>query len=267
VFLISSFIDLKSTEAIIKHLLYITPQRNLLYVTDITNDVPSHTLEHLSCFLPGLFALGVNTLSGEELSQDVRELHLWAAKGLAETCWVTYADTQTGLGPDEVRMNAWLDEEEWRARPKEDRERLGMPGDVYIGGKWLAHVDKWKREGRVSGSPPGTRHQEREPDPQKRDWSLRIGKETYLLRPEASNFIGQYSPIQRRLTTSWQTIETFYILWKVTGDTKWRERGWSIFEAIQEHAKTQYGYASVNFVDKTPPGLKDEMPSYFLAET
>lgn len=53
-------------------------------------------MEHLSCFLPGLFALGVHVL-GEELSEAERELHLWAARGLGQTCWIMYAD-QGGKG-------------------------------------------------------------------------------------------------------------------------------------------------------------------------
>ena len=41
----------------------------------------------------------------------------------------------------------------------------------------------------------------------------------------------------------------------------------AIFQAIEKHAKTEYGYASVYNVDEDESRLKDEMPSYFLAET
>lgn len=81
-----------------------------------------------------------------------------------------------------------------------------------------------------------------------------------------------------------QTIESLYILWRVTGDLKWRERGWRIFAAIETHAKTPTGYASLSAVDVLPARLYDDMPryvvfsvvsrdlihhnhSYFLAET
>lgn len=92
---------------------------------------PSHTFEHLSCFLPGLLALGVRELDLDSINLDtvlagsarrsgrvsarerdhfemikkhksLKELHLWAAEGLAETCWLTYVDQPSGLGPDEV---------------------------------------------------------------------------------------------------------------------------------------------------------------------
>jgi mannosyl-oligosaccharide alpha-1,2-mannosidase len=62
-------------------------------------------------------------------------------------------------------------------------------------------------------------------------------------------------------------VESFYVLWRVTGDVKWRERGWAVFEALEKNAKTASGYASVWDVSIVPPILKNEMPSYFLAET
>ena len=82
-----------------------------------------------------------------------------------------------------------------------------------------------------------------------------------------------------------QTVESFYILWKTTGDTRWRERGFSIFQAIEAETRTESGYASIEYVDISPSPMRDEMPryayslspvtplivkqccSYFLAET
>ncbi|EFI27370.1 mannosyl-oligosaccharide alpha-1,2-mannosidase [Coprinopsis cinerea okayama7 len=223
---------LSSAKGIINNLLHLTPNRELLYVTDAvgTDYAPSRTLEHLSCFLPGLFALGVHTLPESQLTGEERELHLWAAEGLAETCWATYADTKTGLGPDEVAMAPW-------PSPPE--------GQTNIGSRWKDHLDKWEKAGRPGGKPPGTRVVTPESDPTKRDWLTQ--KDTYLLRPE--------------------TVESFYVLWKATGQVRWRERGWAVFQSIEKHAKTKYGYASVVNVDQVPPDWKDEMPSYFLAET
>ena len=49
-------------------------------------------------------------------------------------------------------------------------------------------------------------------------------------------------------------------MWKVTGDTIWRERGWRIFQALEKEAKTSSGYSSLYNV--TVPGfpLMDNMP-------
>ena len=93
---------MKSADAIINNLLYISPQRHLLYVTDVTRRslIPNGDLQHLSCFIAGLFALGAATIPG------VGPRHAWAAEGLAHTCWITYADTATGLGPEWIVFRA-----------------------------------------------------------------------------------------------------------------------------------------------------------------
>ncbi|KAH6904717.1 glycoside hydrolase [Coprinopsis sp. MPI-PUGE-AT-0042] len=170
---------LETMKSIINNLLYVSPNRGLLYVTDLQvkypytpagaeddiinpngstktnadgsprtkspptpNIRPSHKLEHLSCFLPGLLALGVHQIPlhtfealpvappdpgglklglhtkpeandgkrpwltpwelEHKFAKEERERHWLAAEGLAYTCWVLYADQATGMGPDEV---------------------------------------------------------------------------------------------------------------------------------------------------------------------
>jgi len=215
---------LRASTSIIDNLLYITPNRNLLYVTDITGGSPSHTFEHLSCFLPGLLALGAHTLN---LPRHDRQLHEWAAQGLAYTCWMTYADHATGLGPDEMHM---------QSIPKSTENPHG--------GLWVDHVERWEANGRPGGIPPGLGEVKPQP-PGMRDYSSR--KPGYYLRPE--------------------TVESFYLLWRITGDESWRERGWTVFQAIEKEAKTESGYASLFNVEESPASKKNEMPSFFMAET
>jgi hypothetical protein len=57
-----------------------------------------------------------------------------------------------------------------------------------------------------------------------------------------------------------QTVESFYILWRTTGDVKWRHRGWRVFQAIQRYTKTDSGYSSVENVDTAHPTPSDSMP-------
>lgn len=51
-------------------------------------------------------------------------------------------------------------------------------------------------------------------------------------------------------------------MWRVTGDEVWRERGYEIFQAIERHTKTEYGYASVSGVDKAEPVKQNSMPRF-----
>ena len=139
--------DLKFTTFVINNLLYLSPTRHMLYVTDLrlTRGAPSGVLEHLSCFLPGLFALGAHLIPLDDLQSlgidyldlaadlssidhdgytilsryNLKKLHMWAAKGLAETCYLTYADQPSGLCPDEILFVSgsipWMQAmEEWR---------------------------------------------------------------------------------------------------------------------------------------------------------
>jgi mannosyl-oligosaccharide alpha-1,2-mannosidase len=56
-----------------------------------------------------------------------------------------------------------------------------------------------------------------------------------------------------------QTVESIFYMWRLTGDYKWRERGYEIFQAIEKHTRTEYGYTSVMGVDGVPYQM-DDMP-------
>ncbi|KAI0825538.1 seven-hairpin glycosidase [Irpex lacteus] len=231
----------KTINRVLTTLLYVSPNRGLLYVTDATRadmtggPMPTHKFEHLSCFLPGLIALGVHTLpdnafdntrpmgltiqdEDEVLKYNWKELHMIAARGLGEACIQMYEDQPTGLGPEEVQFH----------------------GDGEL---WIRRMREW-RVGGKKGSPPGIGAKGRI-DGKREDYILR--KWGYLLRPE--------------------TLESVFLLWKTTGDEVWRERGWSAFQALQKHTQTSYGYSSISNVSQLPVKFLNEMPSYFLAET
>ncbi|KAK7056258.1 hypothetical protein VNI00_002811 [Paramarasmius palmivorus] len=258
---------IRATTHMIANLMYLSPTRHLLYITDSdasnyeTRARPTHAFEHLSCFLPGLLALGAHTLpldnlasvgiSLEELASrddfgdaghsyrllgqyNLKDLHMWAAQGLAQTCWITYADQPTGLGPDEMKFTANFDRQTRRS-----------------GYLWMDAVESWKKSG-ARGVPPGvedkkavriTEEMRLKGDTWSRDYAMK--KTGYLLRPE--------------------TIESLYILWRITGDVKWRHYGWRIFNAIELNTKTQYGYASLRTVERMPPVKEDDMPSSLLS--
>lgn len=173
--------DLRFTSYVINNLLFLTPERQLLYVTDATirkyRIAPTHTFEHLACFFPGLLALGVHllplnhldalgidatTLVDDLLPADRRayadlaefnlaDLHLWAAEGLAQTCYLTYADQPTGLGPEIVRMDVDPKEGGIRWMDAMRAWKFGEGSGKGSGGLgWL-----WDRE--PGRSPPGVR--------------------------------------------------------------------------------------------------------------
>lgn len=69
----------------------------------------------------------------------------------------------------------------------------------------------------------------------------------YLLRPEA--------------------IESVFIMYRLTGDDYWREKGWKMFEAITRYTRTEYGHSAIFDVTTETPRLRNGMESFWLAET
>lgn len=74
-----------------------------------------------------------------------------------------------------------------------------------------------------------------------------IDDPSYQLRPEA--------------------IESVFIMYRLTADPEWLEKGWKMFEAISKHTKTDIAHARlVNVMDEHPEH-EDSMESFWLAET
>jgi hypothetical protein len=195
------YADLRTTTHILTNLLYLSPTRNLLYATSTSSQnipqnslytIPNYDFDHLSCFLPGLLALGVHAvpltnlasldlgmslLSSSNSAPDwrklaphsLRNMHLWAAEGLLETCYQTYADQPSGLSPEQVFFD-----------------------DGGHGSLWIDAMQRWKRSG-ARGVPPGLgekksvvfSEEERLKGPKKgRTRDYLIKQSVYLLRPE-----------------------------------------------------------------------------------
>lgn len=75
----------------------------------------------------------------------------------------------------------------------------------------------------------------------------RISSYTYGLRPEA--------------------IESVFIMYRLTGEQKWRDAGWNMFLAVEGYTRTEIAHAAIHDVTATVPVLKDSMESFWLAET
>ena len=68
-----------------------------------------------------------------------------------------------------------------------------------------------------------------------------------------------------------ETIESLFVLYRTTGDERYRERGWELFQAIQRHCRVDAGYVGLKSVWRVPDGdpanMDDYMPSFFIGET
>lgn len=76
---------------------------------------------------------------------------------------------------------------------------------------------------------------------------VNIEARKYLLRPEA--------------------IESVFIMYRLTGDDYWREKGWKMFDAVTKYTRTDYAHSAIQDVTMVDSPFRDEMESFWLAET
>lgn len=60
-------------------------------------------------------------------------------------------------------------------------------------------------------------------------------------------------------------MESLFIAFRLTGDRRYRDWGWEIFQAIERHCKIESGgYASVLNVDDANTKMDDKMETFLL---
>lgn len=200
----SSLTDLKSVHGAINNLMFLSPTRNILYATDAKYGNPSRQFEHLSCFFPGLLALGASALTDADFALlksssyptagitsddtipliaglDERLLHQWAAEGMAYACWLMYADEPSGLAPDAEIFYGY------------DHTPIA---DGHKAGRWIDSVRAWVKSAqaggrfgginKVDGNPPGVNTEAKPMPSEKQDKPKDyVAKDArYLMRPE-----------------------------------------------------------------------------------
>jgi endoplasmic reticulum Man9GlcNAc2 1,2-alpha-mannosidase len=63
-------------------------------------------------------------------------------------------------------------------------------------------------------------------------------------------------------------VESLFIAYRLTGDQKYRNWGWDIFSALEEHCKVpDGGYAAILNVDGIPVEHEDKMETFLMVST
>jgi mannosyl-oligosaccharide alpha-1,2-mannosidase len=75
----------------------------------------------------------------------------------------------------------------------------------------------------------------------------RVVDSSYQLRPEA--------------------IESVFVMYRITGDPIWQEKGWNMFKVIAKHTRTSIANSRLRDVTNPEPPQEDSMESFWLAET
>ncbi|XP_037078804.1 LOW QUALITY PROTEIN: mannosyl-oligosaccharide alpha-1,2-mannosidase IA-like [Pollicipes pollicipes] len=158
-------------------------QGGLTYVSELLNERPNHKMDHLACFIGGLYALGA-----AKDPDNKTDRYLKIGKEITRTCHESYDRTVTKLGPESFRFTDNLEAK-----------------------------------------------------------AIKLQERYYILRPEV--------------------IESYFVLWRLTGDKKYREWGWEAAQAIEQFCRVEAGFSGIQDVESPAPRHDDVQQSFFLAET
>ena len=70
-----------------------------------------------------------------------------------------------------------------------------------------------------------------------------------------------------------ETVESLFYMYRITRNPMYREWGWEMFKAFEKHARVldenakKYAYTSLGDITRVPPPQRDNMESFWLAET
>lgn len=240
-------------QGIRKHLLAFSKNAQLLVLGERPSGLDgglSPKMDHLVCFMPGTIALGATggqLLSKARQSPDwtqQREEEILISRELMKTCWATYLKTATGLAPE---ISHFI-----------------LDNDPVMMG------DKYPNPALSTGSP-----KEIQPI------SLPLttdGSEAW--RDDIDIHAMDRHNLQRP-----ETVESLFYMYRITGDDIYREWGWQMFKSFvkhtaviekaeltlggAEHAITHRvkSFTSLGNADKVPPEERDNMESFWMAET
>ncbi|XP_071955897.1 mannosyl-oligosaccharide 1,2-alpha-mannosidase IA-like [Antedon mediterranea] len=92
------------------------------------------------------------------------------------------------------------------------------------------------------------------------------------LGPEAFRFEGKSEAVAMRQNEKYyilrpEVIESYFVMWRLTKDTKYRDWGWEAVEAINKHCRVPDGFSGIRDVYASKVSHDDVQQSFFLAET
>ncbi|SPQ98628.1 unnamed protein product (mitochondrion) [Plasmodiophora brassicae] len=130
--------------------------------------------------------------------------------------------------------------------------------------------------GAANANPPGSRQSEMEIGKQITETCAKayfttptgLSPEIFLFNENGKDMI--VDPNSRHNLLRPETVESLFILWRLTHDQKYRDWGWKIFESFRRHCRVPSGgYSSLRdvLVTDNERNWSDHMESFFLGET
>nr|CAB3263604.1 mannosyl-oligosaccharide 1,2-alpha-mannosidase IA [Phallusia mammillata] len=97
-------------------------------------------------------------------------------------------------------------------------------------------------------------------------------KATLKLGPEAFHLGGGNEAVAVRANEKYyilrpEVVETYFVMWRLTKDSKYRQWGWEAVEALRKNCQVENGFSGIKDVYASQPQHDDVQQSFFLAET
>ena len=194
--------------------------------------------QHLSCFAGGMVAMAARTFAPFH-RHEYTDLEMDLAERLVAGCVWSYRATPSKIGPEMFAMHPCR---KGRAAVSsgEFKDWTGVePGTCrWNRDTWLKAV----RERHASDIDAGELALEESQDP---DYWKQWVKEHNLKE-------GFVDVLDARYMLRPETIESLFVMWRITGDPKFQDQAWEMFEAINRLCKSKYGYAGIRDVMLNP---------------
>ncbi|KKK25397.1 hypothetical protein AOCH_005566 [Aspergillus ochraceoroseus] len=224
---------------------------------------------HLTCFAGGMFAIG-SKLFGIEGDLEL-------GRQLTDGCVWAYETTKTGIMPEAFKLVPcqkdkpceWSETAYYRAldpyadeRPKSHRKRASKNSSWHV----IATGESGKQEDDESDTSEEIEKKDLEPAAEEVNTPSHEEYVTARIRSERlpPGVIGISS---RQYILRPEAIESVFIMFRLTGDPSWREKGWKMYQAVAEYTKTELANSAIDDVTVESPRPLDSMESFWLAET
>lgn len=252
---------------------------------------------HLGCFAGGMFALGSKVFdipSDMELAEKLTDGCVWAYEStplgiMAEEFRLTPCENDAECPWDEKRWHDHLDphlKERYKAVDRYNEQQKALAEGITLPeDRTLSPSDKVKREDQGAGSTP-TRtlkvEDEHHEDAGYANANRANPNSGSYFVPEVALSHDKYVAArisEERLPPGYtkidstayrlrpEAIESVFIMYRITGEKRWRDKGWAMFQAIERAARTGSGHATIKDVTSQLREVEDTMESFWLAET
>ncbi|TID14701.1 glycoside hydrolase family 47 protein [Venturia nashicola] len=222
-------------EAAKKHLFFrpLTPDNRHVLISGTvqasSSSAPTLNTEgqHLTCFVGGMVGMASKIFNRP---QDIE-----TAKRLVEGCIWAYESTLSGISPEIFKVvkcydaeNCPWNKEEWYSAIVREAPAV----DSSVPEAKMSITERAEEIIKKTLLPQGF---------------TQVRDTRYILRPEA--------------------IESVFILYRITGDTRYQDIAWQMFTSIDRVCKTEISYAAIHTVLEKDPSLADSSESFWMAET